>query len=83
MIAACASDVIHSTALGLQTQHPSAFRRINRDSNHICFSKTLTNFTQTVCEMQKKETKILDLLYANVKEAILEVHIHNKLNWME
>ncbi|KAJ8411033.1 hypothetical protein AAFF_G00180680 [Aldrovandia affinis] len=64
--AARACDIIHSTVVRLQTDHP--FLTINGDFNHAKLPKTLTGFTQYV-KCSTKENKILDMMYANVKEA--------------
>ncbi|KAJ8388031.1 hypothetical protein AAFF_G00148220 [Aldrovandia affinis] len=66
--AARACDVIHSTVTRLQTDHPGAFVTINGDFNHAKLPKTLTGFTQYV-KCSTRENKILDMMYANVKEA--------------
>ncbi len=64
--AAC--DVLHSVTGRLQTQHPQALLLISGDFNHASPSSTLPTFTQyvTCCT---RDNKILDLFYANTKEA--------------
>ncbi|KAJ8393741.1 hypothetical protein AAFF_G00057940 [Aldrovandia affinis] len=47
---------------------PRAFLTINGDFNHAKLPKTLTGFTQYV-KCSTRENKILDMMYANVKEA--------------
>ena len=63
-----ACDVIHSTIVRLQTQHPNAFIAISGDFNHVTLDSTLPDFHQFVsCPTRKNRS--LDLLYANVREA--------------
>ena len=64
--AAC--DVLHSVTSRLQTEHPQALLLISGDFNHASPSSTLPTFTQyvTCCT---RDNKILDLCYANTKEA--------------
>ncbi|KAJ8406883.1 hypothetical protein AAFF_G00291590 [Aldrovandia affinis] len=63
-----ACDIIHSTVARLQTDDPGAFLTINGNFNHAKLPKTLTGFTQYV-KCSTRENKILDMMYANVKEA--------------
>ncbi|XP_025758196.1 uncharacterized protein LOC112843545 [Oreochromis niloticus] len=64
--AAC--DTIHSAIARLQTQHPSAVMVISGDFNHVTLDNTLPTFKQYVACPTRGE-RILDLLYANVKDA--------------
>lgn len=66
--AAVACEVISSTVAKLQTQHPDAFMVITGDFNHALLDKTLHNFQQYV-DCPTRENKMLDLLYANAKDA--------------
>ncbi|XP_062863986.1 tyrosine-protein kinase receptor [Trichomycterus rosablanca] len=52
----------------LQTQHPQALLLISGDFNHVSPSSTLSTFTQYVT-CHTRDNKILDLFYANTKEA--------------
>lgn len=63
-----ACNVIYSVIAELQTKHPSALIVISGDFNHVNMNNTLTNFTQYV-RCHTREERILDLLYANVKDA--------------
>ncbi|KAJ8406684.1 hypothetical protein AAFF_G00296000 [Aldrovandia affinis] len=57
-----------STVARLQTDHPGGFLTINGDFNHAKLPKTMTGFTQYV-KFRTRENMILDMMYANVKEA--------------
>ncbi|XP_051238681.1 uncharacterized protein LOC127353460 isoform X2 [Dicentrarchus labrax] len=61
-------DVIHAVTAGLQTKHPGAFIIITGDFKHVSLSSTLPTFYQFVT-CTTGNNKILDLLYANVKDA--------------
>ena len=63
-----ACDVIHATIAILQTAHPSALIIISGDFKHVSIKKTIPKFTQYVT-CTTREEKILDQLYANVKDA--------------
>ncbi|KAI4875879.1 hypothetical protein NFI96_009456 [Prochilodus magdalenae] len=64
--AAC--DVLHSAVCRLQTQHPQALLLVSGDFNHVSPPSTLYTFTQYVT-CHTRDNKILDLFYANTKEA--------------
>ena len=64
--AAC--DVLHSAVSRILTQHPQALLLISGDFNHSSPSSTLSTFTQYVT-CHTRDNKILDLFYANTKEA--------------
>ncbi|XP_032423388.1 uncharacterized protein LOC116723007 [Xiphophorus hellerii] len=66
--AAVACDIISATAAKLQTKNPDAFMVITGDFNHASLDKTLHNFQQYV-DCPTRENKMLDLLYANAKDA--------------
>ncbi|TWW63627.1 hypothetical protein D4764_03G0006350 [Takifugu flavidus] len=69
-----ACDVIHSVTADLQTKHPGAFILITGDFNHASLSSTLPTFHQYVqCSM--RDSKTLDLLYANVTSALVLSHL--------
>lgn len=63
-----ARDVLHSVTSRLQTEHPQALLLISGDFNHAPPSSTLPTFTQYVT-CGTRDSKILDLCYANTKEA--------------
>ncbi|XP_070776873.1 MAX dimerization protein MGA a [Enoplosus armatus] len=71
--AAC--DILHSVTGRLQTQHPHALLLISEDFNHASPSSTLPTFTQYVT-CRTRDNKMLDLFYANTKEAY-----HPSLPW--
>ena len=61
-------EVLHETVARIQTKHPEALVLISGDFNHVKLSSHLTGFTQFV-NCPTRESKTLDLLYANVKDA--------------
>ena len=63
-----AYDTLHSVTSSLQTQHSQTLFLISGDFNHASLSSTLPTFTQYVT-CHTRDTKTLDLLYANSKEA--------------
>ncbi|XP_013890172.1 uncharacterized protein LOC106537333 [Austrofundulus limnaeus] len=63
-----ACDILHSAVSRIQSQHPQALLLISGDFNQSSPSSTLSVFTQYVT-CHTRENKILDLFYANTKEA--------------
>lgn len=78
--ATSACNVIYSVIAELQTKHPSALIVISGDFNHVNMNNTLTNFTQYV-RCHTREERILDLLYANVKDASLPPWAGQTTTW--
>ena len=65
-----ACDIVQSTVVRLQTQHPNTFVKISGDFSHVTFTSHLNGFTQFV-DCQTRNNMTIDLLYANVKDAYI------------